>query len=53
MVDGCIMVLRFASSEAMNPMLDPISDRVVSPEEPKFSVIVKAGSEGSSMHAAG
>ncbi|KAG1677571.1 hypothetical protein FOA52_014469 [Chlamydomonas sp. UWO 241] len=30
-VDGCIAVLRFASADVMNPMLDPISDRVDGP----------------------
>lgn len=29
-VDDCIAVLRFPSTDVMNPLLDPISDRVVS-----------------------
>ncbi len=31
LVDGCIVVLRFASADAMNRLLDPISDRVDGP----------------------
>jgi hypothetical protein len=28
-VDGCIVVMRFQAADVMNPMLDPISNRVV------------------------